>query len=73
MAKKKSKSSKSSDMDCCHPMSAESKRQQKEWEAQSDARTLMDAEKIRGDKERLAAARGWAQRQVSALENLKKK
>ncbi|CDN87327.1 hypothetical protein BN948_01747 [Hydrogenophaga intermedia] len=35
-----------------------------EWRAESDARTLIEAEKIKADAKRLEKARAWAAKQV---------
>lgn len=38
-----------------------------DWRAESDARTLLQAQEIRADKARLAKAKAWAKKQMSAL------
>ncbi len=42
----------------------------KEFEAEQDVRTLMNAEKIKGDKGRLKRAMTKAREQMSALEKV---
>ena len=44
----------------------------KEFEAEQDVRTLMNAEKIKGDKSRLKRAMAKAREQMSALEKVQK-
>jgi hypothetical protein len=57
--------SKSKPMYACEP--------DKEWQAQSDARTLMDASKIRSDRARLKAAQAWAAKQAAELKSVSSK
>lgn len=47
--------------------------QEKEWQAESDLRTLIEAEKIRKDKPRLAAAMKKARDEKAALTKLEQK
>lgn len=42
------------------------------WRAESDVRTLRDAEAIRGDRKRFAAAQKCAQADVAALQRITK-
>ncbi len=44
----------------------------KAFEAEQDVRTLMNAEKIKGDKSRLKRAMAKAREQMSALEKVQK-
>lgn len=44
--------------------------EEKEWRAQSDLRTLRDAEEIRNDKSRLEAAMKEAKKQMEALHEI---
>mgnify|MGYP001599711669 CR=1 FL=1 len=53
-------------------MSPEEKAEQERWKAESDLRTLVDAQGIRNDKERSAAAMKAAEEQRTALSKLKK-
>lgn len=39
----------------------------KEWQAEDDMRTLLEAKKIQGDKNRLAAARACAKKKADDL------
>lgn len=48
------------------------KDQERAWRAESDARTLMQADEIRGDKERLKAAKQWAADRAAQLKNIEK-
>ena len=49
------------------PMSAESKAEHEKWEAESDVRTLTEAERIRADKPRHRRAVKMAREQMKAL------
>lgn len=51
---------------------AEMDKQEKEWRADSDLRTLIEAEKIKKDKARYAAAMKMHKEQLAALQNLEK-
>lgn len=42
-----------------------------DWRAESDARTLMQADEIRKDKGRLAKAKAWAKKQLAAMSAIK--
>lgn len=56
-------------------MSAKEKKeyedQEKKWRAESDLRTLVDAEKIKSDPDRLKAAMKMKREQMDALKNIK--
>ena len=43
----------------------------KEFEAEQDVRTLVNAEKIKGDKSRLKRAMGKAREQIDALKKVR--
>lgn len=45
--------------------------QEKKWRAESDLRTLVDAEKIKADPDRLKAAMKCKREQMDALKNIK--
>ncbi len=45
---------------------------EKEFEAEQDVRTLMNAEKVKADKPRLKRAMTMARKQMSALEKVQK-
>lgn len=45
--------------------------EEKKWKAEADLRTLIDAEKIKGDPDRLKAAMTCKREQMDALKNLK--
>lgn len=47
--------------------------QEKEWKADSDLRTLIEAEKIKKDKARYAAAMTMRNQQLAALQNMDEK
>ena len=47
--------------------------QEKEWQAEGDLRTLVDAEKIKKDPARMKAAMAKAKEQKTALESVEKK
>lgn len=49
---------------------AEMKKQAKEWAADSDLRTLIEAEKIKKDKDRYAAAMKKRDEMVAAMKNV---
>lgn len=49
-----------------------SDKQEKEWQAEDDARTLLRAEEIRRDKARLNAAKQWAQKRLTELNKITK-
>lgn len=67
-AKKKSKvASSSAEVAHCHVPTAEDKKREAEWRAESDARTLLQAADIRKDKDRLSKAKAWARRQADAM------
>lgn len=51
---------------------AEMVKQEKQWKAESDLRTLIDAEKIKKDKDRYAAAMKLHKEQTAALAAIKK-
>jgi len=46
---------------------SEEAKQEEKWRAESDARTLMEAEKIKADKTRYAKAQAIAKEQAAAL------
>jgi hypothetical protein len=46
--------------------------QDRQWQAESDARTLMEAEKIKADRVRLGAAKAHAVRQVKVMTKIGK-
>lgn len=56
-------------------MSAKEKKeyeeQEKKWRAESDLRTLVDAEKIKSDPDRLKSAMKMKREQMDALKNIK--
>lgn len=52
---------------------AEAVKQEKEWKADSDLRTLIEAEKIKKDKPRYAAAMAMRKQQIAALQNIEGK
>lgn len=66
-AKKKSKKTAANATPHCYPMTAEQKKREADWQAESDARTLLQAKEIRNDKARLSKAKAWAQKQITAL------
>ena len=45
---------------------------EKDWEAESDLRTLVDAEKIKADPKRVKAAMAKRKEQMDALQNISK-
>lgn len=45
--------------------------QEKKWMAESDLRTLVEAEKIKADGKRLKAAMAMKREQMDALKNIK--
>lgn len=49
---------------------AEMAKQEKEWAAESDLRTLIEAEKIKKDKPRYAAAMKRRDEMVAAMKNV---
>lgn len=49
-----------------------SKTDEQKWQAESDVRTLIDAEKIKADKPRLRRAMKMAKEQADALKNVQK-
>lgn len=51
---------------------AEMEKQEKEWRADADLRTLIEAEKIKKDKARYAAAMKMHKEQLAALQNIEK-
>ena len=52
---------------------AEMEKQEKQWRAESDVRTLIDASKILNDSERKKAAMAEAKKQEAALKEVTKK
>lgn len=48
------------------------KDQERAWRAESDARTLLQADEIRSDPERLKAAKQWASDRAAQLKNIEK-
>ena len=51
--------------------SPEEDAQEKKWMAESDLRTLIEAEKIKADPKRLKAAMAAKREQMDALKNIK--
>lgn len=47
--------------------------QERQWKAQSDLRTLAEAEQIRTDRSRLSAAKSEARKQVNSLSKVAKR
>lgn len=66
---KKSSSRKSKPAACPAPGSAA---EQRKWRAESDLRSLREAEAIRGDRGRIQAARQLAKQEARALERIGK-
>lgn len=50
-------------------MSAEDKRREERWQAESDLRTLQEAEEIRGDKKRFERAKRYAKEAVNVFKS----
>lgn len=50
----------------------ENEEREKRWRAESDLRTLRDADDIRKDKERMKAAAAMAKEQMTSLESISK-
>lgn len=55
-----------SKVSCCGPSEAQEKR----WRAESDMRTLAEAEDIRKDPKRLAAAKAMAKEKLAELQKV---
>lgn len=51
-------------------ITAAEKKQQAEWRAQDDLRTISQAKAIEADKQRMAAVKSVAQKQVQALQKV---
>lgn len=52
------------------PESAADKKREDEWRAEDDARTLLRAAEIKGDKARFAKARAWAKKRVDEMRDI---
>lgn len=50
----------------------EDAKREKRWRAESDLRTLRDADDIRNDKERMKAASAVAKEQMNSLQSISK-
>jgi len=66
MARKRKKSTLKQLKSLGVPTAASSTAQDRKWKAESDARALIEAEEIRNDKRRLAAAKAEVRRQQQA-------
>ncbi len=53
-----------------HPIGAASVKTDAEWQAESDLNTLIDAEKIKGDKKRMKACMARKKLLAAALEDV---
>ncbi len=54
-------------------MTKEDKKREREFQAESDLRTLRQAKDIQGDKKRLGAAKIMAKKEIKALSSISKK
>ena len=70
MAKRKRKKKMTKDVEIAPSLNAKMKAQDRQWERESDLRTLRDAAKIRKDPKRLAGAKAEAKAQMKDLQSV---